>query len=110
MPKLIKYYVDDNNKIPFVEWIESLRDKKFRNRIEARINRIAEFGHYGDKKSVGDCVFELRFDFGSGYRVYYMEVEGIVVILLCGGDKSTQKKDIENAKKYRKKFIAKSSK
>lgn len=102
----IRYYVDDNRKIPFLKWLESFKDKKTRNKIEARLNRIIEFGHYGDNKSVGGGVSELRFDFGPGYRVYYTEIEKIVVLLLCGGDKSTQKKDIENAKRYRQKFIA----
>ena len=57
-----------------------------------------QFGNFGDAKSVGAGVFELRFDFGPGYRVYYTERNGEIVVLLAGGDKSTQKQDIEKAK------------
>ena len=57
-----------------------------------------QFGNFGDAKSVGAGVFELRFDFGPGYRVYYTEHNGEIVVLLAGGDKSTQKQDIEKAK------------
>ena len=57
-----------------------------------------QLGNVGDAKSVGDGVFELRFDFGPGYRVYYTEREGEIIVLLAGGDKSSQKQDIEKAK------------
>ena len=57
-----------------------------------------QLGNFGDAKPVGDGVFELRFDFGPGYRVYYTERNGEIVVLLAGGDKSTQKQDIEKAK------------
>lgn len=57
-----------------------------------------QLGNFGDAKSVGAGVFELRFDFGPGYRVYYTERNGEIVVLLAGGDKSTQKQDIEKAK------------
>ena len=61
-------------------------------------------GYYGDYKSVGDGVFELRFFFGPGYRIYFAEEDDTIVILLCGGDKSTQAKDIEKAKEYLKDY------
>jgi putative addiction module killer protein len=57
-------------------------------------------GHYGDYKSIGNGVYELRFTFGSGYRIYFAEQDNVVVLLLCGGDKSTQRHDIELAKNY----------
>ena len=81
----------------FIDWLVALRDVAARARIAKRIDRIAQ-GNFGDAKSVGDGVSELRFTFGPGYRVYYTRRGDIVVILLCGGDKSSQEQDIERAK------------
>ena len=64
-----------------------------------------EVGNYGDYKPLGDGVYELKLHFGSGYRVYFAEYDDIIVILLCGGDKSTQSKDIEIAKTYWKELL-----
>jgi putative addiction module killer protein len=64
-----------------------------------------EIGNYGDYKSLGDGVYELKLHFGSGYRVYFAEYDNIIVILLCGCDKSTQSKDIETAKTYWKELM-----
>ena len=72
-----------------------------KTRIAVRIRRM-QLGNVGDAKPVGDGVFELRFDFGPGYRVYYTERDGEIVVLLAGGDKSTQKQDIEKAKQLAK--------
>lgn len=66
-------------------------------KINARIKRL-QFGNFGDIKSVNDGIFELRIDEGQGYRVYLKNQNGVLVILLCGGDKSTQEKDIKQAK------------
>jgi putative addiction module killer protein len=85
----------------FNEWLRDLRDIKGRARILVRINRIAE-GNFGDAKSVGGGVSELRMPFGPGYRVYYTMQGETVTILLCGGDKGTQDRDIERAKKIAK--------
>ncbi|MEC4678956.1 MAG: type II toxin-antitoxin system RelE/ParE family toxin [Nitrospirota bacterium] len=74
-----------------------------RRRIIQRVTRL-ESGNYGDYKSLKDGVFELRLSFGSGYRVYCAEDGNTIVILLCGGDKSTQEKDIEAAKAYWKEY------
>jgi putative addiction module killer protein len=81
----------------FVEWRANLRDAIARKRIGARIDRLA-FGNFGDAKSVGGKIFELRLDFGPGYRIYFARRGDTVVILLCGGDKSSQARDIEHAK------------
>lgn len=91
-------YTTKSGKCPFVEWVDEL-DFKVSARIQARLNRIS-CGNFGDMKSVGDGVNELRMTFGPGYRVYYAHYEEEIVLLLCGGDKNSQKNDIEKAKKY----------
>jgi putative addiction module killer protein len=70
-----------------------------RNRVNARIRRIEEFGNYGDCEPVGDGVYELKIDVGPGYRVYF-GIDGSDIVLLLGGDKSTQDSDILKAKEY----------
>ena len=81
----------------YTKWYSKLKDITAKARIAVRIRRM-QLGSFGDAKSVGAGVFELRFDFGPGYRVYYTERNGEIVVLLAGGDKSTQKQDIEKAK------------
>lgn len=80
----------------FDQWFSSLRDRQTARRIQARIDR-AEDGNFGDHKSVGEGVFEMRIHHGPGYRVYFMLRALEVVILLIAGDKSTQVKDIQIA-------------
>lgn len=80
----------------YVQWIDSLRDLQARARIQVRIERLAA-GNPGDVKAVGDGVSELRVDYGPGYRVYFTKRGREVVILLAGGDKSTQSTDIKIA-------------
>ncbi len=81
----------------FARWFDALRDRRAASKIAARIVRI-EAGNFGDAKAVGDRVSELRIDYGPGYRVYFTRREATVVILLVGGDKSTQRADIVAAK------------
>lgn len=81
----------------FIKWLVNLRDVAARARIARRIDRIAA-GHFGDTKPIGGGVSELRFAFGPGYRIYYTRRGQVVVILLCGGDKGSQTRDIEHAK------------
>ena len=78
-------------------WFRKLRDRQAKARILARIRRLS-LGNPGDVKSLGEGISELRIDHGSGYRVYYKQRGTTLVILLAGGDKRTQKRDIENAK------------
>ena len=82
-------------------WLRTLRDLRGAARIQARLDRFV-MGNPGDIKSVGDGVFEMRIDYGPGYRVYYTRQGVLVVLLLCGGDKSTQTKDIARAKRMAK--------
>ncbi|MEQ8314632.1 MAG: type II toxin-antitoxin system RelE/ParE family toxin [Gammaproteobacteria bacterium] len=82
----------------FDSWLAKLRDRKARARIQARIDRV-ELGNFGDVASVGDGVSELRIFYGPGYRIYFTKQSSVVVVLLVGGDKSSQSSDIEKAKK-----------
>jgi len=81
----------------FNDWLLNLRDRQGRAKIYARIDRL-EDGNPGNSRSVGAGVIEMKIDFGPGYRVYYVQRGEIIIVLLCGGDKSTQSKDIERAK------------
>ena len=81
----------------FSKWLLKLKDFKGKTSVIRRINRMAK-GNFGDHKSVGSHVWELRIQQGPGYRVYYSKEDDEIIILLIGGDKSTQNKDIEKAK------------
>jgi putative addiction module killer protein len=81
----------------FANWFESLKDRRAKARIQARIDRL-ELGNFGDVAPVGEGVSELRIHYGPGYRVYFAKRGQVVVILLSGGDKSTQDTDIQSAK------------
>ena len=82
----------------FMKWLTGLRDQKAIARIQIRIDRLA-LGNPGDVRPVGSGISEMRIDYGPGYRVYFSQRGPEIVILLCGGDKTTQKSDIENAKR-----------
>ena len=97
-PRELRIYSTGNGREPFSEWLEKL-SAGYRAIIRSRLNRII-LGNFGDAKSLGDGVHELRIDVGPGYRVYY-GIDGMtIVLLLCGGDKSTQVRDIKRAKEY----------
>ncbi|AAO29029.1 phage-related protein [Xylella fastidiosa Temecula1] len=81
----------------FDAWINSLRDRKAAARIQARLDRLA-LGNPGDVKPVGAGISEMRIDHGPGYRIYFMKHGAVLILLLCGGDKSSQVRDIEQAK------------
>jgi putative addiction module killer protein len=98
-PREIRRYVTLEGKIPFADWLNSLRDRKAKTIIEKRLNRVS-LGNLGDYRSVGEGVCELRIDYGSGYRIYFGQLGTIAVLLLCGGDKSTQDQDIRSAIEY----------
>jgi putative addiction module killer protein len=91
--------VTEESQEPFTEWMASLRDIKARAKIRVRLDRVS-LGNFGDCHGVGEGVQELRIDYGPGYRVYFGQDGATIVLLLCGGDKSTQVKDIDTAKQY----------
>ncbi len=98
-------YADETGWEPFTEWLEGLRDHKSAERIRARLRRLQD-GNYGDCEPVGEGVYELRMFFGSGYRVYFGEKNDCIVVLLCGGDKKSQKRDIKQAHVYWKEHMS----
>jgi putative addiction module killer protein len=89
----------------FQQWESRLKDSRAKAAIAARIFRLAN-GLPGDVRPVGDGISEMRIHYGSGYRIYFQQNGGSLVILLCGGDKSTQQKDIKTAKKLAKEWRA----
>lgn len=92
----LRHYVDPDGQDQFVQWLGKLKDRQAQARIAVRLTRL-ENGNFGDCKPVGDGIWELRVDWGPGYRVYYA-IEGKHVVLLCeGGDKRTQAADIARA-------------
>lgn len=96
--KEILTYKTAQGKCPYEDWFCKL-DRAIQVRIEKRLERVEE-GNYGDFKKIDGDISELRFTFGSGYRIYFTEANDFIVILLCSGDKSTQQDDIKKARKY----------
>lgn len=96
MIELFRYEREDG-RVPFTEWLDSMRDKVAQARIRIRLNQV-QAGNFGDSEPVGEGVIELRVHVGAGYRVYCGRHGKSVVLLLCGGDKGTQKADIKQAK------------
>jgi putative addiction module killer protein len=84
----------------FDAWVDNLRDTNVRTMIFKYVDRMAD-GNLGDVRYVGDGVIERKIDVGPGYRLYFTQIENTVLLLLCGGDKSTQQRDITRAKKLR---------
>ena len=95
MAEVIHYTAADGRDL-IDNWLSGLRDQRAMARISARIERL-ELDLFGDCRSVKGGVSELRIDYGPGYRIYFAQIEKTVVLLLCGGDKRTQKSDITKA-------------
>jgi len=93
----IEHYLTEDGDDLFSDWFDDLRDANAKARIAVRIDRV-KLGNFGDHKLLGDGVWEMRIDYGPGYRVYYCFDGQIVVLLICGGDKRTQNVDITKAK------------
>lgn len=96
-PWTLQKYVTETGECPFDRWFEDL-DVQTQARIDVRLDRIS-LGNFGDYKSVGEGVYELRFFFGSGYRIYYGLVDKRIVLLLIGGSKKRQNRDIKIAQR-----------
>ncbi len=98
-PREIQNYVSADGKCPFEDWLHGLKDLMARAIIRKRLNRV-RLGNMGNTRSLSDGVSELKIDFGPGYRVYFGEDGSRIVVLLVGGDKGSQSRDIEKAKEY----------
>lgn len=99
----IQVYLDEEGHAPFTVWLRGM-DGSTRARINARIARF-QAGYFGDHKYLGRGVYEAKFSFGPGYRVYVSILKGELILLLVGGDKSTQQNDIRRAQGYLKAYL-----
>ena len=99
----LRRYKSASGRDPFGEWLAGLKDTRTKAKILARVDRLS-LGNFGDCRSLGAGLFELRIDWGPGYRVYYAMVGKGCVLLLCGGDKSRQSADIRRATEYLKDY------
>ncbi len=98
-PRKLQYFRTATGRTPFKEWFERIPDQKTQDRVQRRLDRV-ELGNFGDCRPVGGGVSELRLDFGPGYRIYFCELDNTIILLLSGGDKSSQRRDILLAKTY----------
>lgn len=96
-PRELEIYRTNEGEEPFSSWLDSLKDRNARAKIKKRLDRVA-LGNLGNYEFVGEGVFEFKVDYGPGYRVYFAQIERRIILLLCGGDKSTQDRDIMRAK------------
>lgn len=103
LPKVIEYYVDTRDHRPFCDWLDVLSDAKAQALIQLRIDRLA-LGNFGHFRPLGEGIFELKIDTGPGYRVYFGLTADQTALLLCGGDKRSQVRDIQRAKNYWKNY------
>ncbi len=95
----VRHYLTAAGADPFAQWFRAIRDRQAQARIQARVDRL-ERGLFGDAKPCDEGVWELRIDWGPGYRVYYARAGSAVVLLLLGGDKRKQQADVRKAKEY----------
>lgn len=99
----LRHFLTISGKDIFEEWLDGVRDLRAQAAILTRLDRL-ELGNFGDTKPVGDGVSELRVDVGAGYRVYFARRGKMILLLLCGGDKSSQGADIKRSIKYLREF------
>lgn len=106
--KKIEFYVTESNKCPYLDWLETL-SYEYQSRIDMRLKRI-KAGNFGDCKRLQNSeLSELRFKFGAGYRVYYKELDSVIVLILAGSDKSDQDKVIKQAEIYLREYMQRSN-
>jgi putative addiction module killer protein len=105
----VRRYLTASGKDVIGEWLAALRDPRARAKVATRLSRL-ESGNFGDCKPVGKGLWELRIDWGPGYRVYYSMVGSYIVLLLCGGDKRKQGADIRRARDYLEDFQRRTAK
>lgn len=99
----IEIYETATGKRPFEIWVKDIKEIHTRAKILTRLDRL-KLGNFGDCKTISDGVFELRIHYGPGIRVYYGKIGDKIILLLCGGDKSSQERDILKAKEYLKDY------
>ena len=99
----MEIYETASGRCPFNIWFENIRERHTRAKILTRLDRLKE-GNFGDCKSLGEGIAELRIHYGPGIRIYYSKIGNRIILLLCGGDKSSQNKDVNKAKKYLKEY------
>ncbi|KYC39817.1 addiction module killer protein [Scytonema hofmannii PCC 7110] len=102
-PRDVQRYITPDGKVPFDEWFYQLGDIKAKSIIGKSLDRLS-FGNLGNYRSVGGGVCELKIDSGLGYRIYFGQIGTTIILLLCGGDKSTQDRDIVKAIEYWKDY------
>ena len=107
-PKKVVVFRAGDGQVPFEDWLDDLKDQRAVARVLARLARV-RLGNLGDCKPVGEGVSELRVDYGPGYRLYFGQKGQPLVVLLCGGDKRTQDRDIRRAKQFWHEFKANES-
>ena len=98
-PRDLYRYITADGSAPFTDWLEALRDERAIVKVKVRLERV-RLGNLGDHRSVGAAVWELKIDYGPGYRVYFGQTDTSTILLLWGGDKRTQNQDIQRAKEY----------
>lgn len=104
-PEGVRHYITPNGRDPYRQWYTSIKDQKTRAIITSRIDRLQR-GNPGDSKRVNKDLYELRIDYGPGYRIYFGLLRNSIVILLGGGTKGTQQRDIERAQLHWNEFLA----
>lgn len=105
----IEFYVAPNGCCPFEDWVNGIRDVKTKTKILTRLDRL-RLGNFGDCKNLGEGVSELRIDYGPGIRMYYSKIGNKVILLLCGGIKRSQDKDMKIAREYLQDYCLKRKK